>query len=181
MQDHRQEHLHPQLQRRLRLPQQVPLPPRRLFLYGGYQILNGSLHDFYSISLDESQPTFIWEEIVPKGPVNPGSRTKHALLGGKDRIYLVGGLQGNNSATNSIFEFNPEAREWKLLKPEGPTLPPMESFGAVLIQGAEERIIIAFGFNETTAAYSNAVYEYNIAKNKMVILYEGSEKESNGN
>jgi len=33
------------------------------------------------------------------------------------------------------------------LKPEGLTLPPIESFGAVLVDDKEERIIVAFGFD----------------------------------
>jgi N-acetylneuraminic acid mutarotase len=92
------------------------------------------------------------------------------LLSGKDRIYLIGGLKANNEASNDIFEFNPATEEWRKLKPEGVSLPPIESFGAVLINGAEEKIVIAFGFNESTASYSNAVYEYSIAKNKLSVL-----------
>jgi hypothetical protein len=84
----------------LLLPKKVITHPLRLFLYGGYQILNGSLSDFYSISLNEEEATFVWEEIISKGEVQPGSRTKHALLGGKDKIYLVGGLLKNNKASN---------------------------------------------------------------------------------
>jgi len=38
---------------------------------------------------------------------------------------------------------------------------------------AEEKIIIAFGFNEEKACLSNAIYEYNISKNKVSILFEG--------
>lgn len=76
----------------------------RLYLYGGYQILAGSLHDFYSISLDEAEPTFNWREILPKGKT-PGSRSKHALVAGKDHIYLIGGLLSNNDASNDIFAF----------------------------------------------------------------------------
>ncbi len=33
----------------------------RFYIYGGYQILNGSLKDFYSINLDDSQDKFIWK------------------------------------------------------------------------------------------------------------------------
>jgi hypothetical protein len=36
------------------------LPSFRLYVYGGYQILNGSLGDFYSIDLNDNQPKFIW-------------------------------------------------------------------------------------------------------------------------
>ena len=38
----------------------------------------------------------------------------------------------------------------------------------------EEKIIIAFGFNENKAELSNVVYEYNVSKNKMSILFEGA-------
>ena len=69
--------------------------------------MHGSLSDFYSISLDEAEPTFVWEEIVSKGKVHPGRRSKHALLGGKDKIYLIGGLKANDEASNEIYEFDP--------------------------------------------------------------------------
>ena len=65
--------------------------------------MNGSLHDFYSISLDEAEPIFVWEDIIAKGKVNPGSRSKHALLAGKSKIYMIGGLKSNNMASNEIF------------------------------------------------------------------------------
>lgn len=62
-------------------------------------MLNGPLNDFYSISLNEEEPTFIWEQIFAKGD-NPGNRSKHALLAGKSKIYLVGGLLKNNNVSN---------------------------------------------------------------------------------
>jgi hypothetical protein len=46
--------------------------------------------------------------------------------------------------------------------------------------GGEEKIIIAFGFNEDTASPCNTVYEYNPSSNKLSILFEGSEKASEG-
>jgi len=45
--------------------------------------LNGSLGDFYSIDLNDHQPKFNWVEIKGKNGVNPGPRSKHALVGGK--------------------------------------------------------------------------------------------------
>lgn len=67
-------------------------------MYGGYQILNGSLGDFYSISLDDSQTSFSWNQINAKN--SPGARSKHALLAGKSKIYLVGGLKANLDLSN---------------------------------------------------------------------------------
>ena len=152
-----------------------------MYLYGGYQILSGSLHDFYSISLDESEPTFNWHEIPLKGK-HPGSRSKHALVAAKNRIYLIGGLLSNNDASDDIFEFNPDSNEWALIKPEGAKLPPLESFGAVAVQSAdEEKIIIAFGFNELLSSPTNTVYEYNITKNKLSVLFEGTKAGSESN
>ena len=42
--------------------------------------------------------------------------------------------------------------------------------------GGEEKIIIAFGFDENKASATNAVYEYNISKNKMSLLFPGTEQ-----
>jgi hypothetical protein len=70
------------------------------------------------------------------------------LVAGKDHIFLIGGLLSNNDASNDIYAFQPESGEWSLLKPQGAELPPLESFGAVMVNsGDEEKIIIAFGFN----------------------------------
>lgn len=44
---------------------------------------------------------------MSKGSVNPGCRSKHALLGGSDKIYLVGGLKASNEASGDIFEYCP--------------------------------------------------------------------------
>lgn len=49
-----------------------------------------------------------------------------------------------------------------------------------MASGEEEKIIIAFGFNEEKAALSNVVYEYNVAKNKLSILFEGTENGQTG-
>lgn len=57
-------------------------PYPRFYIYGGYQILNGMMGDFYSINLDDEQKKFNWEQIQIKGK-NPGIRSKHALIGGK--------------------------------------------------------------------------------------------------
>jgi N-acetylneuraminic acid mutarotase len=88
----------------------------RLYLYGGYQILEGSLKDFYSICLDESETTFKWQEILPKGQT-PGRRSKHGLIATKDKIYLIGGLLANNEASNDIYAFDPDNNLWELKKP----------------------------------------------------------------
>ncbi len=72
-------------------------------MYGGYQILNGSLGDFYSIDLHDDQPKFIWNQITPKNKVTPGPRSKHALVGGKNKIYLIGGLYQDVNSSNDIF------------------------------------------------------------------------------
>ena len=50
--------------------------------------------DFYSIELEDSQKKFNWEQIQAKGKT-PGIRSKHALIGGKSKIYLVAGLSSN--------------------------------------------------------------------------------------
>lgn len=87
------------------LPKQVPFFTiiNRLFVYGGYQILNGSLGDFYSIDLHDNQPKFHWVEIKGKNGINPGPRSKHALIGGKNKIYLIGGLFQDVHSSNDIY------------------------------------------------------------------------------
>lgn len=58
------------------------------------------------------------------------------------------------------------------MNPQGVKLPPLESFGAVVVQSAdEEKIIIAFGFNEILSSPTNTVYEYNTTKNKLSVLF----------
>jgi hypothetical protein len=37
--------------------------------------------------------------LVSKSKDQPESRSKNALLAGKDKIYLIGGLKGNNTAS----------------------------------------------------------------------------------
>lgn len=59
----------------------------------------------------------MWEEINPKGKYLPGRRSKHSLLGGKEKIYLIGGLKANDEASNEIYEFDPATTEWTLIKP----------------------------------------------------------------
>lgn len=85
---------------------------------------------------------------MPKGDFKPGARSKHALVAGKDKIYLIGGLLKNTDPSNEICEFDPATCEWKKLCPEGVELPPLESFSSIMTtSNDEEKIIIAFGFN----------------------------------
>ncbi len=172
MQGHRQERLHPQLRGGLRVPPKVPPLRVRLYLYGGYQILHGALKDFYCISLEDAETAFHWEEILPKGEVHPGNRSKHALVSTESHLYLIGGLLINNTASNDIYQFDPATHLWTLLKPTGLALPPLESFGAVSVKtNGEDRTVIAFGFDEDSSSPTNRVYEYNVAKNRLSILH----------
>jgi hypothetical protein len=118
---------------------------------------------------------------VGKGESHPGNRSKHALLSTDSHIYLIGGLLINNTASSDIYQFDPATQLWNLLNPTGVKLPPLESFGAVAVKSnAEDRIVIAFGFDEDAASPSNRVYEYNVQKNKLSILHEGSLEPSKG-
>lgn len=74
----------------------------RMYIYGGYQILKGMMSDFYSIDLDDHVDKFNWEQIEAKGEL-PGPRSKHALIGGKTKIYLVGGLSSDVNSSDEIF------------------------------------------------------------------------------
>ena len=136
--------------------------------------------DFYSIDLDDSVEKFNWEPIEAKGEL-PGSRSKHALIGSKERIYLLGGLCTDIHSSNKIHCFDPSSNTWILVKPEGESLPEIDSFGCVYLEkDGEERIIIVGGWDGGKAEYLNSVYEYNITKNRVSILFEGSQEEKEG-
>ena len=64
------------------------------------------MKDFYWINLDENVEKFDWIPITSKGST-PGSRSKHALIGGKKHIYLVGGLCSDMASSNKIYLFDP--------------------------------------------------------------------------
>ena len=66
----------------------------RFYIYGGYQILQGLMSDFYYIDLDDSH-AFNWVEVLPKEQNLPGPRAKHALVNTKSKIYLLAGLHTN--------------------------------------------------------------------------------------
>ena len=99
-------------------------------------MLKGMMSDFYSINLDDSIDKFNWEQIEAKGDT-PGARSKHSLVGGRKKIYLVGGLSSDVHSSNQIFEFDPEKATWKLLKPEGEKLPEIDSFGCTYLVAGE--------------------------------------------
>lgn len=132
------------------------------------------MSDFYSINLDDNIDKFNWEPIEAKGDL-PGPRSKHALIGGKRKIYLVCGLSSDLHSSNQIYQYEPEKKIWALLKPEGDKLPEIDSFGCVYITaGQQEKIIITCGYDGKNAEYLNSVYEYNITKNKISILFPGT-------
>lgn len=63
------------------------------------------------------------------------------------------------------------------MKPEGEALPQIDSFGCVYLNhGGDEKIIIIGGYNGATAEYLNSVYEYNISKNKVSVLFAGQQE-----
>jgi hypothetical protein len=64
------------------------------------------MSDFYSIDLNDNVEKFNWESIETKGDL-PGPRSKHALVGGKRKIYLVCGLSSDVHSSNQIYEFDP--------------------------------------------------------------------------
>ena len=129
------------------------------------------MKDFYWINLDDKVDKFDWIQINEKG-AKPGPRSKHALIGGKTHIYLVGGLCSDVASSDKIYAFDPHKETWELLKPEGEALPEIDSFGHVYLQqGEEEKIILIGGYNAAKAEYLNSVYEYNITKNKVSVLF----------
>ena len=95
------------------------------------------MSDFYSIDLDDKVEKFQWESIEAKGD-SPGPRSKHALIGAKNKIYLVGGLYNDIHSSSEIFEFDADKRHWTLLKPSGDKLPEIDSFGCVYIASGDE-------------------------------------------
>ena len=180
MQDHWQKYFHQKLFCSLLHFQNVTSLTHRLFVYGGYQILNGNMADFYSIDLDDDVEKFNWVPIEAKGQL-PGPRSKHALVGAKGRIYLVGGLCTDLRSSSQIHSFDPLTKVWTLMKPEGESLPEIDSFGCVYLEReGEERIVIVGGWNGEKAEYLNSVYEYNITKNRLSILFEGSPEPREG-
>lgn len=76
------------------------------------------MNDFYSINVEDSEKNFVWELLEQKGKT-PGVRSKHALIGGKSKIYLIGGLCDNIFSSNEIFAYDPETKIWEQLKPDG--------------------------------------------------------------
>ena len=67
------------------------------------------------------------------------------------------------------------------MKPEGETLPHIDSFGCVYLEKeGEERIVIMGGWDDEKADYLNSVYEYNITKNRISILFEGRKEPQEG-
>lgn len=115
-----------------------------------------------------------------QGKEGPGARSKHELVSTRTHVYLIGGLNHSGSASDEIWAYSPAEEKWEKVVPEGAKLPPIESFGAVVVSaGEEERIVIACGFNDETASPSNVIYQYVPASNKLSILFEGG-KASNG-
>lgn len=94
----------------------------RMYVYGGYQILKGMMSDFYCIDLDDGLEMFNWEQIEGGGEV-PGPRSKHGLIGGRKRIYLIGGLLSNTCSSSEIYEYDVLSNNWCVMKPDGDRLP----------------------------------------------------------
>ena len=136
--------------------------------------------DFYSIDLKDDVEKFNWEPIEAKGDL-PGPRSKHALVGTKNSIYLIGGLYTDVRSSSKIYCFNPESATWTLQNPVGESLPEIDSFGCVYLEkDGDELIIIVGGWDGAKAEYLNSVYEFNITKNKVSILFEGSQEPQQG-
>lgn len=86
------------------------------------------------------------------------------------------------TSSGEIFEFSPENKTWARLKPEGEKLPEIDSFGCVYVGGKEEeKIVIICGYDGKKADYLNSVYEYNITKNKLSILFQGASAKTGTN
>ena len=97
------------------------------------------MSDFYSIDLDTGLDQYSWTELPKKGKfeegTHPGNKSRHALLAGKDKIYLFGGFESPTKSSNSTYEFDPETEEWKKLDSEivGESIPCLDTFGSVLV------------------------------------------------
>lgn len=105
-------------------------------MYGGLQILKGTLKDFARIRLDATQQKFEWEEVetVSKAE-SPGPRAKHALVYCKGRIFLIGGIRSSTEVCNDMFVYDLATKKWTMLQPKGDAFPSLESFGCCYVPG----------------------------------------------
>lgn len=56
-------------------------PLHRFYVYGGLQIFNGILADFYKLNIRSQEKALQWEKVpVSEDNNSPGPRAKHSLI-----------------------------------------------------------------------------------------------------
>lgn len=112
------------------------------FIFGGWDGKK-CLNDFYEFSLEAS----IWYNIslnsVGQRP-SPRYRLDGCEIGG--RLYFFGGVNNEQKKFNTLYEYDPEVREWAVIEGSG-EIPTARSFLRVLPH--QNLLVLAGGVDET--------------------------------
>ncbi|CAK70961.1 unnamed protein product (macronuclear) [Paramecium tetraurelia] len=149
----------------------ITIHQNHLYLYGGYQSVDGILKDFYKLNLGAEY--FYWQNI--KCDYEPGPRCRHTFCAFKDSLYLFGGQTGDSITTNEIFVHDVNLGLWTKLSINDSYPQPLDNYCATIYN---DQLIIFGGFyTADTFKHSNDLYSFSFTLNKWVKLNKSKGKQ----
>ncbi|CAD8046545.1 unnamed protein product [Paramecium primaurelia] len=135
-----------------------------LYLYGGYQQIQGIMQDFYKLNMGAE--SFIWQNI--KCDYEPGPRCRHSLYVYNNCLYLFGGQISDSVYTNEMFVYDINQRFWKKIDQNDSYPQPLDNYCSTV---QNDKLYIFGGFYSTDVRkHSNDLYTFNFNLNNWIKL-----------
>ncbi|KAL4492534.1 hypothetical protein ABPG72_007647 [Tetrahymena utriculariae] len=155
----------------------------RMYIYGGYEVNEGILGDFYEMMIKNNQ-VFQWQKVNlskygPNNdkPLNPGPLMRHTAVTYKDKMYIYGGNQQSLKPSSQLWSFDFNEDEWQIVKPNGEQAPPSLDSHAAVVDEINHAMYIFGGFSDSQkdGGYQNKVWKFSFESNQWDLLGENSE------
>ncbi|EGR28436.1 kelch motif family protein, putative [Ichthyophthirius multifiliis] len=136
-----------------------------MYIYGGYEVNEGILSDFYSMIIKNSKQ-YKWDKIIQKNVQKPypGPLMRHTAVIFKDKMYIFGGNKQSMKSSNDIWTYDLINDEWEILEPKDGIKPPQLDSHCATVDDTRAFMYIFGGFSDqkdSFGGYQNSLWQFN--------------------
>ncbi|EGR29299.1 kelch motif family protein, putative [Ichthyophthirius multifiliis] len=133
-----------------------------MYVYGGYEVNEGILSDFYSMVIKNAQ-SYKWEKISNKGnKPYPGPLMRHTAVVFQDKMYIFGGNKQSLKSTNDIWTYDYIYDEWQNVEPKDQIKPLEIDSHCATVDDTRACMYIFGGFsNARNGGYQDKLWQFN--------------------
>ncbi|VUZ97745.1 kelch domain-containing protein, putative [Plasmodium vivax] len=140
-----------------------------IYLFGGYKS-EKRLNDFYKYNIAENE----WIKIESLN--GPSKRENNPSFLFKDKMYILGGYQGNEIWLNDFYVYDLRREKWQVVnvKKESMRFAPPSLFGFALAVDELKGVLYLFGGYDGKSVH-NKMYAFNLEEEKWIQTKQSGE------